>query len=98
MQQHERPLFGGAFLVYDPLFKRLWRGLRESALEFRSDPMQFVLDSVKGTGAGGGRRQTLFRLGLAIGLLVYAAIFLTIVVLWSFGARKPSPGIGDDWV
>jgi TonB family protein len=89
----ERTLFAEAFLVHDPLIKRLGLGLYESAREFKHDPVRFTLDSIKGAGVGGRRRQALFRLGLAIGLLVYATVFLTIVVLWSFGARKPAvPG------
>src|SRR5262249_35999795 len=51
---------------------------------------RFTLYSLRGAGVGGRRRQALFRLGLAIGLLVYASVFLAIVILWSFGARKPA--------
>src|SRR5215469_18974723 len=93
----ERPLFGEAFLVHDPLFKRLWRGLHESAREFKHDPVSFTLDSIKGAGVGGRRRQALFRLGLGMGLLVYASVFLIIVVVWSFGARDPAVS-GDSLV
>jgi TonB family protein len=92
----EKGLFSEAFLVHESLFKRLCYGTREAFNEFSNDPKQFLVDAIKGGGPGGPRRKTLLRLGLAIGLLFYAGVFLATVVLWSVAG--PKPGAKDDWV
>jgi len=94
----EKGLFSEAFLVHESLFKRLCYGTREAFNEFSNGPRQFLLDSIKGDGPGGPRRKTLLRLGLAIGLLFYAGVFLATVVLWSIAAPKPGAGAKDSWV
>src|SRR5215471_10528607 len=93
----DKGLFGKAFVVHESLFKRLFYGLREAFDEFSDDPRQFLLDSIKGTSSGGPHRKTLLRLGLAVGLLFYAGVFLATVVLWSIAAPKPDAG-GNSWV
>ena len=92
----EKGLFSEAFLVHESLFKRLCYGTREAFNEFSNDPRQFLLDAIKRGGPGGPRRRTLLRLGLAIGLLFYAGVFLATVVLWSVAG--PKRGAKDDWV
>src|SRR5690242_9784376 len=94
----EKGLFSEAFFVHESLFKSLCYGVREAFNEFSNDPSRFLLDSIRGSGPGGSRRKTLLRLGLAIGLLFYAGVFLATVVLWSIAAPKHGAGAKEDWV
>jgi TonB family protein len=92
----EKGLFTGTFLVHESLFKSLFCGVREALQEFGNDPRQFLIDSIRGSG-NEGRRKTLFRLGLALGLLFYAGAFLATVVLWSVAASRPDPRGALTW-
>jgi TonB family protein len=45
---------------------------------------------IKGDASGGPRQTTMFRLGLAIGILFYAIVFAAILVFWSMSRQSQS--------
>jgi protein TonB len=80
--QQQKALFSGAFLVEPSLVKRLGGEVFEASREFRQDPKAYVASAIKGDGLGGNRRKTLFRFGLAMGIVVYAIAFTIVLVTW----------------
>lgn len=60
---------------------RLMDEMREALVEFRGDPRAYVTGALR-RDIGGSRRKTLLRLGLAIGISVYAIAILSMIGLW----------------
>ena len=69
------------------MITRLGNEIREAAREFREGPRAFITSALK-SGRGSGRRTSLFRFGLAVGLLVYALAFSVMLALWYSGHRQ----------
>ncbi|HXF41064.1 MAG TPA: energy transducer TonB [Blastocatellia bacterium] len=76
-----------ATLEHPCMITRLGNELREAAREFREGPRAFITSALK-SGRGSGRRTSLLRFGLAIGLLVYALAFSVMLALWYSGHRQ----------
>ena len=76
-----------AMLEHPCMITRLGNEIREAAREFREDPRAFVTSALK-SGRGSGRRTSLLRFGLAVGLLVYALAFSVMLALWYSGHRQ----------
>ncbi|HTG14626.1 MAG TPA: hypothetical protein VK747_05085, partial [Blastocatellia bacterium] len=70
------------------LIKRLALEFIEASRELRANPKQYLASAIRGDAFGGYRRRALFRLGLAIGIVVYAIFFGVTLVLWSVNARN----------
>ena len=62
---------------------RLAYEIREAFDEIRGDPADFFTNLFRNTGANGGRRKAVLRLGLAIALLLDAVLFSAALLLWS---------------
>jgi TonB family protein len=77
-----KALFSEAFLVQPSLISRLFGELAEAFREIRTDPGNYFRTALKGDNLGGRRRQMLFRLGLAAGIMVYAFFLTGMVVIW----------------
>lgn len=69
------------------LIKRLALEFIEAWRELRANPKQYLASAIRGDAFGGYRRRALFRLGLAIGIVLYATFFGLTLVLWSINAR-----------
>jgi len=69
------------------LLKRLALEFIEASRELRANPKQYLANAIRGDAFAGYRRRALFRLGLAIGIVVYAIFFGVTLVLWSVNAR-----------
>lgn len=67
---------------------RLFREVQEAWRELRENPRAYVTNAFR-RDAGGGRRTMLLRLGLAIGISVYAVIFVAMLVFWSLAHNRP---------
>ena len=76
-----------AMLEHPCMITRLGNEIREAAREFREGPRAFITSALK-SGRGSGRRTSLLRFGLAVGLLVYALAFSVILALWYSGHRQ----------
>ncbi|HXF38410.1 MAG TPA: energy transducer TonB [Blastocatellia bacterium] len=76
-----------ATLEHPCMITRLGNEIREAAREFREGPRAFITSALK-SGRGSGRRTSLLRFGLAVGLLVYAFAFSAMLMLWSSGHRQ----------
>lgn len=85
-------LFLGVFSNQSSLIKRLAGAFREAAREFIADPAGYLANAFKDYQAGNARRRDQLRLGLAIGLFVYAALFAAMLVLWTLHARHSAAG------
>jgi periplasmic protein TonB len=72
------------------MITRLIDEMREAFREFREDPQAYVKGVIKGDASGGQRRTTMFRMGLAIGILFYAIVFAAILVFWSMSRQSQS--------
>lgn len=83
----EDVLFCGSFSAQPSLVKRLADEFKEATREFRENPKDYITSAIKGDGAGSLRRKSLFRLGLAIALVLYAICFAVILGLWAFNAK-----------
>jgi TonB family protein len=68
---------------------RLIDELQEAWREFRDGPKAYFTGALKGD-AGGDRRKQLLHLGLAIGILIYALVFASMLVFWSLAHRGTS--------
>src|SRR5438552_16121885 len=79
----DNALFFGASLEQSSLVKRLFELFIEASREFRRNPRQFIISSIKGDGYGGRRRKQFLQYGLAISLLVYSTFFLATLVFWT---------------
>lgn len=88
----ENKLFTGVSIERPSLIVRLASELLEASLEFRKDPKQYVKEAFKGNRLG-GRRMTLLRFGLAVGVIVYCVIFATMLILG--GANRAAAEIAD---
>jgi len=69
------------------LIKRLALEFIEASRELRANPKQYLTSAIRGDAFAGYRRRALFRLGLAIGIVLYAIFFGVTLVLWSVNAR-----------
>jgi len=76
-----------AMLEHPCMVTRLGNEIREAAREFREDPRAFITSALN-SGRASGRRTSLMRLGLAVGLLVYALAFSVMLALWYSGHRQ----------
>ncbi len=76
-----------ATLEHPCMITRLGNEIREAAREFREGPRAFITSALK-SGRGSGRRTSLLRFGLAVGLLVYAFAFSAMLALWYGGHRQ----------
>lgn len=92
----QQELFSGAFLVQPSLVRRLYDEVREGLSEFTTDPKGYLESAVKGDGIGGRRRKTLFKFGLAMGVMIYAMFFTAILVFWSLAHAKTPPSIEEE--
>lgn len=72
------------------MLKRLFVELDEALQEFRDGPRAFIASAIRGNSRGGAHRTTLFRLGLAIALLLYALAFAATILLGSLNHQKTS--------
>lgn len=70
------------------MITRLIDEMREASREFREGPRAYITSAIKGDATGGQRRTTLFRLGLAIGILFYAIVFAATFLFWSLNHYK----------
>jgi periplasmic protein TonB len=70
---------------------RLLDEMREASREFRDDPRAYVAGALR-RDIGGGRRKTLLRLGLAIGISVYAIALMSMIALWLHAQNQPRSG------
>ncbi|HWC76631.1 MAG TPA: energy transducer TonB [Blastocatellia bacterium] len=86
MQQ--RALFADAFLSQPSIFRRLMDEFSEASSEFTQNPKAYMSSAIKGDGLGGKRRQTLLMYGLAIAILLFATIFVAILVAWQIANWK----------
>lgn len=68
------------------LIKRLAGEFREAAREFAENPAAYLRSAFKSPSST-ARRKDLLRLGMAIGLVFYAALFVAILVVWTLNAR-----------
>jgi len=80
-------LFLDLFSNQSSLIKRLAGAFREAAREFVEDPAGYLVNAFKDYQASNARRRDRLRLGLAIGLFVYATLFVAMLVLWTLHAR-----------
>jgi protein TonB len=78
-----------AMLEHPCMITRLRNEIREAVREFREGPTTFITNAVKRE-RGSGRRTSLLRLGLAVGLLVYAIAFSVMLALWYSAHRQQS--------
>ena len=69
---------------------RLIDEIREASREFRGDPRAYVKGIIRGDASGGQSRTTMFRMGLAVGILFYAIVFAAILVFWSMSRQSQS--------
>ncbi len=83
----ERALFSDAFLNQPSIGKRLIYEFGEASREFRDNPKEYITSAFKRDGAGGHRRKMLFRFGMAMGIMIYALIFATILIVWTVRAK-----------
>src|SRR5262249_38711233 len=87
-----------AFLVQPSLVSRLFRELGEAGSQIRQDPGNFFRTALKGDNLGGRRRKMLFRLGLALGIMVYALFLTGMVVIWMVHDAKAKTTEGDEGI
>ena len=83
-------LFLETFSSQPPLVRRLASEIIEATREFRESPKEFLASAIRGEHLGGPRRKTLFRLGLAAGVVLYSIFFGTMLLMWTFNTR-PAP-------
>lgn len=76
-----------ATLEHPCMITRLGNEIREASREFREGPRAFITRALK-SDRGSGRRTTLLRFGLAVGLLVYALAFSVMLALWYSSHRQ----------
>jgi TonB family protein len=76
-----------AMLEHPCMITRLGNEIREATREFREGPRDFITSALK-SDRGSGRRASLLRSGLAVGLLVYALAFSVMLALWYSGHRR----------
>lgn len=69
------------------MFVRLFHELREAWRELRDNPRAYITSTFKWD-AGGSRRKNLLRVGLAIGVIVYAMGFVAILLFWSLAHNR----------
>lgn len=69
------------------LIKRLAAEFREAAREFTENPAAYIRSAFKNHASGNARRRDLLRLGMAIGLIVYATLFAAMLMIWTLHAR-----------
>ncbi|HJQ23489.1 MAG TPA: energy transducer TonB [Blastocatellia bacterium] len=89
-------LFIDLFSNQSSLIKRLARAFREAAREFVEDPAGYLTNAFKDYQAGNAKRRDRLRLGMAIGLFVYASLFVAMLVLWTLHARHNAAGTQTD--
>src|SRR5262245_42274563 len=85
----DNSLFFGTTIEQSSLFGRLMEGLFDASRELRRDPRAYLRSALRGDGAGGRRRQSLLKMGLAIGLIFYSAFFLTLMIAWTVSGTPP---------
>jgi TonB family protein len=76
-----------AFSDQPLLIKRLAFEFIEATRELRANPKLYIAGALRGDSFSGYRRTALFRLGLAIGVVVYTIFFGVTLVFWSLNAR-----------
>ena len=79
------------FMMLDQpsMIVRLFREVQEAWRELRENPRAYITSALK-QDAGGGRRTMLLRFGLAIGVLIYALVFASMLVFWSLAHNRGS--------
>src|SRR6266498_4506922 len=78
-------------LEHPSILERLHAEISEALRDFRQGPKAYITSAIKGDATGGNRRTTLFRLGLAIGILFYAIVFAATLVFWSSNHQTIRP-------
>lgn len=89
---HHQRVFSGTGVEESSLLGRLLDGLFEASREFRQDPRGYLISAIRGDGAGGRRRQSRLKIGLAIGLIFYSAFFLSLLIVWTVTNRPSNEG------
>jgi periplasmic protein TonB len=84
----ESLLFSGPCSAQPSLFRRLVDELTEATRQFRENPKAYLASAIKNETPGAHSRKSRFRLGLAVGILLYAVSFGAILVLWEVSARR----------
>jgi len=79
MRQHT--LFTGVSVEHQSLITRLATEFLEASREFRKDPKRYIESAFRADRVGGQRRKTLLRFGLAVGLIFYSVMFVTLLIL-----------------
>ena len=88
----EDALFAEALFDQPSLIKRLLDEFREAGSEFRADPRAYMVAVLLDDRAGSHRRKALFRLGLAVGILFYAILFVATLIFWAANTRPSAVG------
>jgi len=81
-------LFSRPCSAHSSLFRRLVDELTEATREFRENPKEYLKSAIKSDAFGGYSRKSRFRLGLAVGIVLYAISFGAILLLWGLSARQ----------
>ena len=84
----QQELFSGAFIRQPSLAGRLFGEFAEASREFTDNPKQYLSSAFKGDGLGDRRRKALLKFGMAMGIVVYAIFFTTILVIWWYQHHK----------
>lgn len=77
----ENRLFTGVSIDQPSLITRLASEFLEASFEFRKNPKQYIKEAFRGDHVGGKRRMTLLRFGLAMGILFYCSVFITMLIV-----------------
>jgi TonB family protein len=80
-------LFADVFSNQSSLIKRLAAEFAQAADEFLENPTAYVSSAFKDPSLANPRRRNLLRLGLAIALVFYVALFSTMLLVWVLGTR-----------
>lgn len=83
----EDALFAEALFDQPSLIRRLLDELREASSEISADPRAYIAAVMRDDRAGSHRRKALFRLGLAVGILFYAILFVATLIFWVANTR-----------
>ena len=83
----ERALFADVFLSQPFIVRRLFNELIEATSEFGQNPSAYISSAIKGDGLGGRRRRMLLMYGMACAILLFATVFIGILIAWQLAHR-----------
>jgi TonB family protein len=78
-----KALFADAFISQPSLITRLVMEFAEASREFRQNPGEYLKSAVKGDGIGGRRRRMYLMYGMAVALMVFSSLAITVLVLYT---------------